>query len=719
MKMRSKLIGVVLCVAVAVGLVMVPAAPAVVADGTVTIEVDPALTQVLPGGSFSLSVIVGISAGENVSAAECHLNFSNTYINVTGVTPGNGPTVTLKNVYSNAAGTIDFAAGSALGEPPHTADFYLCNITCTAKAASGTSGVDFVYIAPQRKTQVLDPSAVDYLTNWATQVTNGTVTVGTPQLIVNVTPQVALPSPPYPPGAKLAMGGIGIGYNITWSAGPGSIPLNYSFVPFLPNATFPCTTNWSWGEWLILAGADMIPGWSFNTSSNFIPLLGPMLPGAHYVEYMGMNITIYPMVIPGMNTLTKSTTAPFAQLAPAISILPPGLSFECFEGTPPAPGGLFLWNSGGGTLNWSAATDVGWLGVSPTGGNLVMDWYAQQNQTLVVSVNVTGLSAGTYSGNVTVSGASNVTIPVGLVVKPATAVDSCRDIIGSGDSGKPGETTELYAGETFDVYVNFTAPPTSPANGFNAIGVTDTAPDGWDVTVNKSWCWVNGAPSSALKVNAIGNKAEIMLAGPYATGTNISVMYKVTVPTTATPGINTWEMCPNKAKSWLEYYFNEDGPYTHCRSCENSVVVTQPGDLVGETRQVNSAPLPDVDVRLHLVGPGYLRSDISTPLYVNTAWVTGTYWMTANLTRFYELDISDGVMLPGASFTIGLTTQALLSAGYTFDFEGDYGLIPRACTMSYALSCINLWKIGRAANPEWDLSEWKAMDVCNSWLYPS
>ena len=142
---------------------------------------------------------------------------------------------------------------------------------------------------------------------------------------------------------------------------------------------------------------------------------------------------------------------------------------------------------------------------------------------------------------------------------------------------------------------------------------------------------------------------------------------------------------------------------------------------MGETREVNSAELPDVDVRLFRVtgSPSPLRSDISTPLYVNTAYVTGTYWMTANLSRWYELDITDGVMLPGADFTIDLSTPALLAAGNTFDFEGDYGLIPRACTMSYALKCVNLWKMGSAANPEWDLSEWKAMDVCTSWLYPS
>jgi parallel beta-helix repeat protein len=288
-------------------------------------------------------------------------------------------------------------------------------------------------------------------------------------------------------------------------------------------------------------------------------------------------------------------------------------------------------------------------------------------------------------------------------------IDVMRDLPGVAEM--PNET---YPGDTFDVYVNFTA----PVDGFNSIGLTDLAPDGWEVAVDKTWCWIDGSPASAYYVNALGNKAEIMLAGPFAADKNISVMYKVTVPTTATPGVNNFSDCIID-ESWLEYYFGEDGPYKSCIRDEYQMVITVPGDIVGETREVNSAELPDVDVRLLLVGPGYLRSDMSTPDYVNTANVTGTYWLVGNLTRFYELDISDGVMLPGADFDIDLSTPALLAGGYSFDFEGNYGLIPRACTMSYALKCVNLWKIGCAANPEYNLSEWKAMDVCSAWLYPS
>jgi len=685
---------------------LIPAIPAAAAVN-VGMEVVPNSTKVGYNEAFDVDILITDTVAQDMAAWTAYLLFNTTLLSVTGV----DPVVTLPTGYGaddvpgfpkwdNTTGVVDHQSGTKVGDPYVNVSFNMMTVHFVSKAVPGTATLNFVAIDPTKQSSVLDPSAIDVL-DW-TQVVNGTVVIGVPQLTINISPWA------YP---GLAMGGCGIGYDIVWDMG---VPVSYNFTVILPTDPLPNVTGWSWGEMLIVAAADIIPGWGFV---NYTPVIGTLLPGNHYIDYYGQNLTIYPLVTQ-MNYLAMGTTCNFAPLAPEISVLPPSLSFECFEGINPAPDGLFMWNSGGGTLSWSAATDAGWLSVAPTSGNLTTS-VTVENQTLVVSVNVTGLSADTYSGNVTITGASNVTIPVGLTVKPATAVDNCRDIIGSTDSGKPGETTELYAGETFDVYVNFTAPPTSPNDGFNSIGLTDVAPNGWDVTVNKSWCWIDGSPASALKVNAIGNKAEIMLAGPYDEGTTISVMYKVTVPTTATPGINTWEVCPDRVTSWLEYYFNEDGPYTNCISCDYEVVVTQPGDIVGETREVNSAELPDVDVRMHLVGPGYLRSDISTPLYVNTAWVTGTYWLTGNLTRFYELDISDGVMLPGADFTIGLTTQALLAAGYTFDFEGDYGLIPRACTMSYVLKCVNLWKIGSSANPEWNLSEWKAMDTANSWLYPS
>jgi hypothetical protein len=273
---------------------------------------------------------------------------------------------------------------------------------------------------------------------------------------------------------------------------------------------------------------------------------------------------------------------------------------------------------------------------------------------------------------------------------------------------------ETYPGDTFDVYVNFTA----PEDDFNAIGLTDLAPDGWEVEVNTSWCWSDGNQTPAYQVEVVGNKAEILLAGPFSKGTNISTMYKVTVPTTAKPGINEFPL-DNCTAAWLEYYVGENGPNETCVGGEYQMMVTVPGDIVGETRDVNANELPDVDVRLYRTDASKLGSDISTPDYSITVNKTGEYYLVANRTRYYELSTTNGTQLPGCNFTIDLTTPELLDAGNVIDFEGNLGLVPRACNFSYVLKSVNLWKSPPPDHPEWGIDEWKVTESIKSWLYPS
>jgi len=138
---------------------------------------------------------------------------------------------------------------------------------------------------------------------------------------------------------------------------------------------------------------------------------------------------------------------------------------------------------------------------------------------------------------------------------------------------------------------------------------------------------------------------------------------------------------------------------------------------VGETRDVNANLLSNVEVSLYEYEEGFYGDDVASPDYYIEVDQTGDYWLLGTKTGFFNINTSAMFVIP--PLHIDMTTPELLAAGYVFDFEDDYGLVPRACTMSYALESVNLWKIGRAANPEWDLSEWKAMDVCSSWLYPS
>jgi hypothetical protein len=117
-------------------------------------------------------------------------------------------------------------------------------------------------------------------------------------------------------------------------------------------------------------------------------------------------------------------------------------------------------------------------------------------------------------------------------------------------------------GETFNVTVTFTA----PADKFNAIGLTDLAPDGWNVTIDKMWCTPN-----ADAVEATDNKAEIAWFGEPGVGfdkyTSFSVVYKVTVPDYAPAGIYIFN-------GFLEYYLAAEGPYHENITGDSEVEVT-------------------------------------------------------------------------------------------------------------------------------------------------
>ena len=102
---------------------------------------------------------------------------------------------------------------------------------------------------------------------------------------------------------------------------------------------------------------------------------------------------------------------------PYIVLNPADISFITSEGTDPADQTIALFNSGGGTMSWTATADAtppAWLSVSAGSG--------AGAATLTVSVNSTGLTAGTYTKNITITapGAANSpqVVKVTMTVNP-------------------------------------------------------------------------------------------------------------------------------------------------------------------------------------------------------------------------------------------------------------------------------------------------------------
>jgi len=121
--------------------------------------------------------------------------------------------------------------------------------------------------------------------------------------------------------------------------------------------------------------------------------------------------------------LTSSIMAcaePTPSSLPIITAGPASLDFSAQQSEAnPASQTLSLWNSGAGTLTWSATDSADWLILSPTSGSS-----AGETDNIVLSVDISGMNAGSYAALVTISapGAANTpqTVVVNLTINPPT-----------------------------------------------------------------------------------------------------------------------------------------------------------------------------------------------------------------------------------------------------------------------------------------------------------
>jgi hypothetical protein len=381
-----------------------------------------------------------------------------------------------------------------------------------------------------------------------------------------------------------------------------------------------------------------------------------------------------------------------------------------------------------------------WLSFDKTHGALGIGG----SEVLTVTANSSGLNVSTYSTSFTISAPGSVqseTVAVNFTVTPATTIDVFRDL--------PADALDYDAerpGDKFQVYVNFSA----PVADFNSISLTDFAPPGWLVETDNALC---NPVASWNKSNY--NKAEYSWAGPFDPPQNFTAVYNVTIPATASAGINEWPACLetgdpcgetsniNSYSAWVEYWFGADGPHESSICGDYQKIVTVPGCVRGETRDVNADLLDTVTVVLYEepLDANPEDSDASvivpTPVnwtdaggnfttrYENCADDTGYYYQVASK-YCYNTIATDNMTsprnVPHPDY-IDWSTPTLLAAGYRMDFEGDYGLICKGADMSYAMESVNHWlfvPIDQYAvpHPEWQLHSWKAMESIHSWQYP-
>lgn len=173
-----------------------------------------------------------------------------------------------------------------------------------------------------------------------------------------------------------------LNYSATWN-GPNPTPQTVQLNSVGGSLAWTAVTN---APWLSVSPSSGVTSASLQVSVNSFSLSGGAYNGivtifslgaVNSIQQINVNLTV---VVP----------------PPAIVLSPGSMSFVAVIGQPaPPPQALGVVNAGQGSFSWASSTDSPWLIASPGSGSTP--------GVTNISVNIAGLSTGTYTGHVIVS----------------------------------------------------------------------------------------------------------------------------------------------------------------------------------------------------------------------------------------------------------------------------------------------------------------------------
>lgn len=166
--------------------------------------------------------------------------------------------------------------------------------------------------------------------------------------------------------------------------------------------------------------------------------------------------------------------------------------------------GLVMTNTGGATLTYSAATATSWIRVTPSSGSLAPG----ASTTLTVSVDLSGLGRGIYSGSLTITGNGSVSqnVPVTLEIGnalPTLCLTPTNTPFGTVKAGKTSATKYfdvLNVGD--DPLGSWTAARMATSGTVNMSATSGTGPK--TIAISVKTTTKRGTQSGTITINAPG-----------------------------------------------------------------------------------------------------------------------------------------------------------------------------------------------------------------------
>ncbi|MEX2154971.1 MAG: BACON domain-containing carbohydrate-binding protein [Gemmatimonadaceae bacterium] len=208
--------------------------------------------------------------------------------------------------------------------------------------------------------------------------------------------------------------------------------------------------------------------------------------------------------------------------APAIGLSATNLSFTGTEGgSNPANQTVNITNTGGSTLNWTAASDATWLTATPASGTGAA--------TLTAAVNISGLAAGTYNGTITISasGASNTPRTIAVTLTVAAPANYSGSWTGK-TSQDSTITLEIVNNAVTRIYLGWSVP---------SCGTTGTT----TVNFTTPFSVASGSFTRTVSGSPMGFTLAGTFSAPKAVAGNLTLNFSMTTPFNCSATINlTW-----------------------------------------------------------------------------------------------------------------------------------------------------------------------------------